>query len=75
MAVAQLVLMSHLAALPHAVCCLIKWVEEGREDLMGARDGLSLWKLLQLYVHCFQSGIRKRSGASVILFGVIISCQ
>lgn len=34
-AVAQLALMSHLAALPHTVCCLMKLVEEGREDLMG----------------------------------------
>lgn len=75
MAVAQLALMSHLAALPHTVCCLMKLVEEGQEDLMGAWDGLSLWKLLQLYVCCFQSGIRKRSGASVVLFGVIIFCQ
>lgn len=35
MAVAQLVLMSHLAALPHTVSCLMKLVEEGQEDLMG----------------------------------------
>lgn len=35
MAVAQLVLMSHLAALPHTVSCLIKSVKEGQEVLMG----------------------------------------